>query len=350
MIVRGAVRFEISHNGQQYSMPSSACTYTFYGPTAIASVDPTAGPAAAHAFVVSAGFLLSGGSDYRCKFGNSTGGIASYRSEKQVACRSPLLPSAIATFEISLNAQQYTRSNLIFYVVAPSRLEQLSPSTGSATGGTIVTVKGSYFRSFVEHPTMCRFGLQLAVATLSDETALRCVSPAATAATLAMNGLPEFVISGVDTKLLGSARIAQEQLELTPRRHFRTGAFILGLVPRSRPFRWFRLITHIRNGIISRSLQANAVGIGVSFNFGMLPTAPFGELGAGPGLRLCFLAQNSTLVVFFAFRLLTRAVLPSMSEITRLELQYTRETLLVLVDSKLVLTLVALPLDDEGTK
>ena len=98
----------------------------------------------------------------------------------------------LAVVTVALNAQQYLPIGVNFSAYPPNRVVRLSPSTGTVLGGTVVTVSGTDFRSFAEHPVLCRFGNRTAITTLIDASTLECVAPPATLAAVAVALDPSF--------------------------------------------------------------------------------------------------------------------------------------------------------------
>ena len=372
--MRALVPLEISQNGQQFT--DSGGFYSFFGPSSIASLLPIAGPSDGNTFVQVRGLSLSGGSDYRCDFGGVRGIAASAVDDSTVVCHSPALPLGVASVTISLNGQQYLPIGSNFTSYPPNRVLELSPSTGTSEGSTVVTVSGLHFRSFAIHPIACRFGEQRAHTTLIDETTLECIAPHAVSAGVAVSADAHFTDAAAPGgMLLGHARVSEGVLELTPPHHFQTGSFIFDLPHRSRPFRWFTLRSYVSIGGGRRSKLTPIGGMGFSLVFGVLPTdAPFGEGGAGHQLRLSFLTSNATLTAHFANQYLARADLSAalgtalgdpltpppdgpdavraplpLPPFASLELRYTYGELRVLVSDQLLLTLPHLPLEAPGT-
>ena len=200
------------------------------------------------------------------------------------------------------------------------------PSTGSVVGGTIVTVTGRHFTTFMPHPITCKFGEMRSITTIINDNTLECLSPPATAAgqqvAIAFDAdfdethdevydtyLPpgeaqQQPVRYAPGLLYGHAQLAYGILELTPGYYFQTGTYHLGLEEREAPLPWWRLSVYVSIQPGYRNLYTPVGGMGFSLSFGALPDAPFGELGAGDGLRLCFLTTNSTLTAHYSGRYL----------------------------------------------
>lgn len=179
----GPVNVEVSLNGgADFSTTDTSSsdgghvrwrTFT-YTEASIARVEPPAtssggeGPP-----LVLYGSGLSGGSKYRCRFGDVAGTVPAYLDTAHggfVVCRAPSLPienltspdaagaiNATLTLpvELSLNGVDYTRSNQTLTYVHPPQLHALSPSTGPSDGGTRVVIHGAFAPV---NKWECRFG------------------------------------------------------------------------------------------------------------------------------------------------------------------------------------------------
>ena len=152
----------VSLNGQQYY---DSGTFGFYEEPSLLSVSPNTGPVGGSTLLRVSLSALRGheGSALICRFGAGTGGttgsglVALYPpvdSEayanpsvaNELLCRLPPdLPVGGHAFEISLNAQEFTSSNLNFTVYDLSEVNLLSPSSGPTTGDTSVRVFGAHF-------------------------------------------------------------------------------------------------------------------------------------------------------------------------------------------------------------
>jgi hypothetical protein len=80
--------------------------------------------------------------------------------------------------EISLNYQQYTDDNEIFYYYRAALLIDLLPREGPLTGGNTVTAIGSNF--YDTGNLTCKFGTVIVNATFKSSTELLCPAPAHT--------------------------------------------------------------------------------------------------------------------------------------------------------------------------
>lgn len=353
--VLGSVGLEISQNGQQYT--ESGRNFTYFGPVAVLSLDPVSGPRNGDSFVNVYSVGITGGTDYRCQFGNQLSIPASLVHNGMIACYSPPHNVSTQVVRIAANGQQYSPVGAEFFYYESNSVLSVSPSSGSSSGGTIITLVGAHFRSFVEHPIQCKVGEQLAETVLINESTLECVIPTATAAGVAQSVSIGFesideIASVSNVRLFGDAHVVNNLLELTPASPHQMGSVFFSLTPTDRPFRWFRSSVMVSTGGGERSRLLPEGGMGFSFNFGPLSFGPIGELGAGSGLRLCFLTTNATLTAHLEDRFLDQAALPQLgTDFFRVEIVYKLGMLHVLVRGELLLTLSSMSaLEREDTR
>ena len=175
-IVMASLR--VSLNGQQFSPP---LPFAYFGQQPTVSVlSPSCGPAVGSTLVALSGSQLANGTAYRCKFGQSSSGVAatvlaSYRAGVGMRCVSPALAPHVHTLEVSLNAQDYTSSGHAYEVYPHAAVTLLDPRSGPSLGSTTTAARRSAGRG-CDH--RCRFGGSLVVAAswLTDE-ASSCATP-----------------------------------------------------------------------------------------------------------------------------------------------------------------------------
>lgn len=140
------------------------------------------GPLTGSTLVQVLGFHFDSSHDYKCVFG----GVpvpAQYASDTVLTCRSPewfgpIVPNGFTRVPLTAldgdtPIANFT-DNFLFY--PPPHVLSLTPSTGNATGGTVVAVEGSAFISTSN--LCCRFGEYDPVsATYVTATRLVCHSP-----------------------------------------------------------------------------------------------------------------------------------------------------------------------------
>lgn len=180
------VPLEVSLNNRLDSTSTSAVPFRFYhqphlddasGPQKVGA------PAGVGANVSLLGTNFSGGDDYRVAFSQDTPGLAStttvvpatFINDSLVLAVAPsFIDSGLAMVALTLNGQQYTApTRFPFFAV-----HSLSPNTGPARGGTLVSVNGTAFDSGGDY--RCRYADagETEGSRVDDET-LICYSPPA---------------------------------------------------------------------------------------------------------------------------------------------------------------------------
>lgn len=187
----GPRQLAVATNGQQYVSPLS---FQAFLPPAIALTTPTTGPVRGGTVVLVAGGDLSGGSDYRCRFGGTTVS-ASRGAASTINCTSPLAASGELPLRVSLNGQQFSPSSVYAYYGGLSlRSNAISPTTGPNIGETAVTVStGSTLALAGGSEYSCSFGAAGVVPAIysSGNSTATCLSPH----TLVRPGRQPFLIS-----------------------------------------------------------------------------------------------------------------------------------------------------------
>ena len=90
----------------------------------------------------------SGGSDYRCKFGDAVYTVyASYTGSNEVSCYSPSHAAGSVSVLVSLNGQQYTDDDVPFVYHTQSSVTSVSPTAGLHGGSTALTLGGADFQN-----------------------------------------------------------------------------------------------------------------------------------------------------------------------------------------------------------
>ena len=197
----------------------------------------------------------------------------------------------------------------------PEAVLRLSPSSGLISGSTVVQVHGTGFRPF--EGSVCRFGGIEVNATWVSSSEVRCVSRAAESAVGASDEL--FMGFASEDEVLETAEVHT----LGPRGMFVNSLGWLQLTgpapmqersivvrgPRMSGHQYFAASfdLYIGGGTGGGSGGENRTGgEGVSVCLGDLPDAPFGESGAGEGLRVSFLTHAELLEVYYDRELIVR--------------------------------------------
>ncbi|MDR3454951.1 MAG: IPT/TIG domain-containing protein, partial [Rhodoferax sp.] len=174
----GSVLVWISQNGADYNQlpPASLpnVTFTFQAVPNVTSIYPDAGSIVGGTRVVvnGAGFGTQPDGQTLCKFvparvqaSQNVYDVvaapapflpATFVSSTQLVCVAPafLVPGPVYV-QVTNNAQEYSASGVIYWAQLPVRVTAVSPATGPAEGGTVVSVKGVNFIN--RAPLVCRF-------------------------------------------------------------------------------------------------------------------------------------------------------------------------------------------------
>ena len=124
---------------------------------------------------------------------------------------------------MSLNAQQYLSGLPPLALHAPPHVRSISPSSGPATGRTVVTLSGS-FAQRNSSLLRCRFGGELVVPLVLNASLLECIAPDSARASAALEAAHESAIltfgAGASylglLRLSGEARVQNDAVQLTP--------------------------------------------------------------------------------------------------------------------------------------
>ena len=137
-------------------------TLTLSQNCSVASMSPTAGPTAGGTLVYLSGSELGDGSAWRCAFGESVVGAEYFELVERVGCHSPPMEDAIKlVVNVSIDGGSSFCSGetqRFQYYEAPT-VSSISPASGAAEGGTLVTVSGSGFGAATSARTVCTFGV-----------------------------------------------------------------------------------------------------------------------------------------------------------------------------------------------
>jgi hypothetical protein len=222
--LEGNTTLSISLNGQDIHVPSSR-PFTFIQPVNLTDSFPlVAASQRSTELIVSA----SGGwgATMLCSVGQSRSTaavVSSLDSAAHFACRVSGQAAGFKAVELAnIDTRVASRSGMQVQLVADATVTHLTPSTGSLSGGTVVTVSGT---GFVAGRTACQFGtLSTVVADVRSSNELVCKAPAVYRGSIA------FEVSNVNVQgqhltmdsLSTSGRMfvgeaAPELLSITPR-------------------------------------------------------------------------------------------------------------------------------------
>jgi len=116
-----------------------------------------------------------------CRFGGVYTIAAVLVSSVIMRCETPAFASALVDLplvvDISVNALEWTGSQTVFEPIPDSMISYMSPTAGSKTGGTTVSIGGGFFSS--KMPVWCRFGTTGPIhAFFNGDGSVKCKSPA----------------------------------------------------------------------------------------------------------------------------------------------------------------------------
>jgi len=152
------------------------------------------------------GFSTSGLTGIYCSYGGSNG-MESWSvtqgtlvGSNAITCKVPARGAGFRAVEIALSKDgEMSRSGVQVQYTAVGTVESVYPSTGVATGGTIVTVIGT---GFIAGVSGCKFGSTASVmGTVVATTEMRCVAPAGVAGAV---NVKVAMGSGDDTALVSA--------------------------------------------------------------------------------------------------------------------------------------------------
>lgn len=168
------------------------------GRPVIGRVTPMSGPLTGNTKVIVEGTKFSGGSVYKCKFGDIPVPAVYKVDTGEIECLSPAIQSvdnrldkgfdakfSIAIFFNEENKVHHTASSthkFRYYnaLTENPKIIHLEPISGPATGGTVVTVKGLHLTKRLNYS--CKFGSELVPAIFAQspdklEASVVCISP-----------------------------------------------------------------------------------------------------------------------------------------------------------------------------
>ncbi len=170
--------------------------YTYQAAPAVTSdVSPSSGPVLGGTAVTitGTGFLSGATAD----FGGSACGSLTVQSATEIRCTTNSHANgAVIVGVINPDTQSGTRSNAYTYSTAAPTVSAITPSGGSTSGGTAVTITGTGFQS---NTTAAIGGVNCGSLTLVNSTSITCTTGARAAATVDVVATTPSVGSGTLT-------------------------------------------------------------------------------------------------------------------------------------------------------
>ena len=135
----GAVTVTVTVSGQAGSL---ATGFTYVVAPTVSSVSPNSGPAAGGTAVTITGTNFAAG--VTVKFGTTAATNVLVVNSTTITATTPAGSTGAATVTVTVNGQSGTLTNGFTYL-APPTVTSVSPNSGSAAGGTAVTITGTNF-------------------------------------------------------------------------------------------------------------------------------------------------------------------------------------------------------------
>jgi len=181
--VSGAITIDVSINGRDFT-GSSAVTFNYVPLPEVRTAYPSSGPPRGNTLVSIWGARFTDTGLVTCRFGSTiVPGVVV--SDQLVTCRTPVGQAGEVPVSLSINMVDYTSLSVTtFKYLDDLSVSSIDPTSGSYTGGTLVSVTGAGFRNA---ENVCRFGSSPGVIVPARWVAnneLQCRAPA---------GLPSIV-------------------------------------------------------------------------------------------------------------------------------------------------------------
>ncbi|MUH52218.1 MAG: hypothetical protein F2789_13520, partial [Actinobacteria bacterium] len=155
---------------------TNATQFTYVAAPTVTSLSPTSGPASGGTVVTITGTNLTGATGV--KFGANAATNVVVVSATSVTATAPAGVAGAVTVTVTTPGGTSTNVVSFTYLVAPT-VTALSPTSGTAAGGTVVTITGT---GFVSGATTVKFGANAATnVTFVSATSITATAPAGTA-------------------------------------------------------------------------------------------------------------------------------------------------------------------------
>eukprot|EP00163_Fabomonas_tropica_P008375 TRINITY_DN17_c0_g4_i1.p1 TRINITY_DN17_c0_g4~~TRINITY_DN17_c0_g4_i1.p1 ORF type:complete len:4695 (+),score=879.62 TRINITY_DN17_c0_g4_i1:301-14385(+) len=181
MVAPTNVTLAFSHNGVDFH--PSTFTYYFYAEPVVSSLSSQAGSTDGGLAVTITGdrFTNEFNNGLRVRFGSLPPVTPTVTSDKVIVAVTPAASNTgSVVVEVSLNAQDYSESGVLFTYIDPISISLLLPQSGPESGGSTVTVRGSGFSNRLD--LRCKFGSSVVPARWWNTTEITCTSPSGSGA------------------------------------------------------------------------------------------------------------------------------------------------------------------------
>jgi len=169
------VKVQVSTNQWDYS---AALSFKYAPKPTLDNIYPVLGSVNGGTVVTIQGTNFLQESNLHCTFGNTGSSVpAAFVSSQQITCITPAVSYPLNA-SIALHFEEndnYVQGSQFFSYHRELSLEDVSPSRGFTTGGTLVTITGT---GFMDVPTIaCRFGSILVEGRFKSSNEIECLSP-----------------------------------------------------------------------------------------------------------------------------------------------------------------------------
>lgn len=164
-----------------------AAAYRYNPLPRITSVNPDSGSALGGTTVTltGAGFVVNTAGANSVLFGSALATNVTVVNDNNLTCSAPAGPAGTRVDVRVSNANGSDTLGAAFGFTQPPALASLAPVSGSALGGTIVTLTGTGFMAQGAGPALVTFaGIPASAVVVQDDTQLLCTAPAGTPAAL----------------------------------------------------------------------------------------------------------------------------------------------------------------------
>ena len=183
-IVQRKIEFSISLNNQQNTKED--IPYVYYENPTIYSIEPiNRGPDSGGSVIRLRGANFNPFKELRdlklenetfCQFENLGKRTAKVLSSTEMECVTPPSYEKLeVAVEVTLNDQQYSDDNVLFYYYHPPYTYYISPKIGPVSGGTVIRVMGGNLED--TGIVKCKFGDKLGKGRFISKNELECISP-----------------------------------------------------------------------------------------------------------------------------------------------------------------------------
>lgn len=158
------------------TVPANTARFTYIPQVEVYEVFPDFGVRDGGTNVVIKGNHFPKSTLLSCRFGDSDAVPATWLSNSEISCITPLHTEGVVALQVSTNGLDYSLATLAFRFYVPPSVSFIRPNSGPLNGGTQIQIIGKDFMNSTL--LTCSFGLGSVVpAIYSSETLLTCISP-----------------------------------------------------------------------------------------------------------------------------------------------------------------------------